>query len=372
MKELTVDLAYRELQQILQDKVLLVVGTGASMALDPRFGMGELSKRLQKEIPGYITDNNDEEHEWKKAVKILEEENNLEKALKNIRNKSLIEKIVRVTGIFLTELDKEFKLKILNNGIEVPIGSFIQKLVNGLPEYDPVLDIITPNYDLLIEHCCDKMRIPYITGFWGGIKKYYNWDETIEQMGYIKSIPKGRKILKVERKKKHIRLHKVHGSLNWFKNKKGIFEDNTLVYENYEGRLKIERLIITPGDSKYEKAFLDHFERFRRADEAISGAGVFVFVGYGFNDDHIQRKIKNELIENKREGVIITRGLSKNAEELLNESEKLWAVYQSSQNDGNGNENDTFIYNKAYNKPLTIKESCIWDIQKFSREVLGE
>jgi hypothetical protein len=190
-------------------------------------------------------------------------------------------------------------------------------------------------------------------------------------MAYIKPIPRGRKILKVERKKKHIRLHKVHGSLNWFKNKKGIFEDNTLVYENDGGRLKIERLIITPGDSKYEKAFLDHFERFRRADEAISGEGAFVFVGYGFNDDHIQRGIEKELIENKRAGVIITKELSKNAENLLNKSDKLWAVYQSSQNDGNGNENDTFIHNKAYNRPLTKKKSSIWDIQEFSREVLG-
>ena len=53
MKELTVDLAYRELQQILQDKVLLVVGTGASMALDRRFGMGALSKKPKKKIPGH-------------------------------------------------------------------------------------------------------------------------------------------------------------------------------------------------------------------------------------------------------------------------------------------------------------------------------
>ena len=48
MKELTVDLAYTELQQILQDKVLLVVGTG-----DKQFGMGALSKKLKKKIPGH-------------------------------------------------------------------------------------------------------------------------------------------------------------------------------------------------------------------------------------------------------------------------------------------------------------------------------
>jgi hypothetical protein len=35
--ELTKDLAYSGLQQILRDKVLLVIGTGASMALDRRY-----------------------------------------------------------------------------------------------------------------------------------------------------------------------------------------------------------------------------------------------------------------------------------------------------------------------------------------------
>jgi hypothetical protein len=189
---------------------------------------------------------------------------------------------------------------------------------------------------------------------------------------YIKTVPKGKKKNKEPRTKKHIQLHKVHGSLNWFNTGKGLFEDNTLSYHHLDENSTIERFIITPGDSKYQKAFLNAFDSFAYANEAVKGEGAFVFVGYGFNDDHIQNKIVSEILEEKKPGIIITNGLSGNAGKLLAHSEKLWAVYHISNKYGQVCENDSLIYNKKLDKPLPIKNKSLWRIQDFSREILGE
>lgn len=374
MSGLTIDTAYKALQQILEEKVLLVVGTGASMAVDIRFGMGALSKELLKKIPCQIEANesNDKsKQQWQQVADKLQKGIDLENALKDVRDELLIKKIVRVTGDFVAELDKTYKLKILDNKIKMPMGSFIRRLYKGIKETAPVLDIITPNYDLLIEHCCDQLKIPYISGFYGGIRKHENWEEASNQMLCIISVRKGKKYKAEPRTKKHIRLHKVHGSLNWFYSGSDKFEDNSLTYHNFSNDTSLERFIITPGDSKYQKAFLN-LDSFSKANDAVEGEGAFVFIGYGFNDDHIQRKIVSEIENEKKPGIIITKELSGTAENLLAHSEKLWAVYHISKNYNRVGENDSLIYNKEFNKPLHINDKSLWKIQEFSREILGE
>lgn len=367
MSELTKDEAYKELQGILREKVLLVVGTGASMALDTKFGMWALSEELRDDLPKQIEDNDEAKAQWGKVETRLKKDGNLEAALEEADNKFLRKTIVRVSGNFLAELDEKTKLKILNDDTGVPIGPFIQKLVNGLPEHDPALDIITPNYDLLIEHGCDKLKIPYIDGFYGGIKKYQDWEKAERQMFYNTYIPWGKKKRKVEREKKHIRLHKVHGSLNWFRKGDETFEDNSILYKPCTDNTSYERIIITPGVSKFREAFMRTFNSFARANEAISRGETIVYIGYGFNDDHI-----NKLLEKKNRGIIITKVLSGNAKALLDKSDDLWAVCHTMLGENEAEENHTLIYNKAYQRPLIIKDSKIWDIEKFSKEVLGE
>ena len=367
--ELTKDSAYRELQQILKDKVLLVVGTGASMGLDTRFGIGALKEELCHKIPDKISHDKIAAKQWKKVLERLNSNGDLEGAL-NVEEPSLLKKIVLVTGNFVASIDKENKLKILNNEAEIPIGHFLKRLYDGMASFDPALDIITPNYDLLLEHCCDSLEIPYINGFYGGIRKQYDWNESSQQVVYIQDIPRGKRFLKVERTKKHVRIHKVHGSINWFSRGEKIFEDNSLVYNYQDDNPEIERLIITPGKDKYHQVFLKTSDFFFKADPAITDANAFVFIGYGFNDDHIQQKIERHILEKEKPGIIITKVLPKNSEELLNKSDKLWAVYQK-KNENDPNETNTYIRNRAYGTPLILENSSTWEIQHFSRDVLG-
>ena len=87
--KLTKDFAYMELQKIMKEKVLLVVGTGASMALDPRFGMGALRDELCNKIPDKISHDRDAVEQWKKVLYVLNNNGDLESALNEVKNKIL-------------------------------------------------------------------------------------------------------------------------------------------------------------------------------------------------------------------------------------------------------------------------------------------
>ncbi|MCX6582420.1 MAG: SIR2 family protein [Candidatus Aminicenantes bacterium] len=362
--ELTRDSAYKALQAIFKKKILLIIGTGASCAIDPRFGMPALADELKKKIPGEISANAPASAQWKTVEENLDNGKDLETSLNGINNKELLTAIIRVTGNFIAKIDRENKLKIMSGEKEPPLEKLIQAMIEGLPESDPLLDIITPNYDLLIEHTCDKLKIPYCTGFLGGIRKPYDWDSAAAEMVYIKSLVKAKKKVEVKRLKKHIRLHKVHGSINRFGKGMQGFEDNSLVYDN---TCSDERGIITPGDTKHENVALHYRDFFTHADEAIPGAGAYIFVGYGFNDVQIELKIKEELGKKDKPGIIITRTLSSNAKEWLKKSKNLWAIYQETGADKNPN---ACIENGQFKKPLIIQNSRIWQIDTFTKEVL--
>lgn len=362
--QLTKNNVYKILQQVFETKVLLIVGTGVSCAVDSRFGMSALKQQLLKEVPQKISNKKDAKLLWEDIIKKSSNGDSLENALREIQNEDLVNTIVEVTGCFLSQLDKEYNLKIWNNEIEVPFEIFLSKLFNGLPQSNPELNIITSNYDLIIEHCCDKNKILYCNGFVGGIQKYYNWNQAIKEMYFTERIQKRKKKEKIEWLKKHVKLHKVHGSINYFKKDFDIFEDNSIIYEN---NLNFERLIITPGDSKYRKAWLTTRDFIEHADDAILKEEAYVFVGYGFNDIHIEQKIKRELIENKKSGIIITMDLSDNAKQLIAQSKNLWAVYRDSKNN-----NTSLVLNQAFKEPLILNNCNIWKINEFTREVLGD
>lgn len=361
--ELTIDSAYKALQDIFRKKILLIIGTGASCILDVRFGMTALAVELKEKIPGIITGNDEALQQWKEVEQKLDSGKGLETALNGKKNKDLLSAIIRVTGNFIAALDMEYKLEIMK-GKEAPLEKLIRIVIDGLPESNPVLDIITSNYDMLIEHTCDKLKIPYCTGFVGGIRKHYDWHSAKAEMIYIKSQVKAKRNVEVKRMKKHVRLHKVHGSINRFGEGTQGYEDNSLVYNNPGND---ERGIITPGSTKYEEAATNYRDFFTHADEAIQDAGAYIFVGYGFNDVQIELKIKEELGKKEKPGIIITKELFPNAQKWLKTTKNLWAVYQDSRA---GNNSNSCIENKRFKEPLSIPGSHIWQIDMFTKEVL--
>ena len=355
---------YKILQEIFSEKVLLVVGTGASMTLDPDFGMEKLKNELIAKVPDTLSSCKGAVEQWRKVESCVKDGSILETAMDGVKSKLLLQSIKKITGNLVAGLDRKYKDKILIDNIDLPIEHFLQKLFSGLTESNPVLNIVTPNYDMLLEHCCDKLKIPFCNGFVGGIKKYYDWSQAIKLMEFTKNIIGKTKPKKVARTKPHVRLHKVHGSLNWFKSQDGLIQDNSLAYVV---RNQYDRMLITPGDSKFEDVLENSREILNHADESIRTEKAFVFVGYGFNDIHINKELKNALITNEYPGIIISRGLSEKAEEFVLKSKNMWAVTRDKENKKN-----TAILHHSLSKPIIFSDLDIWQIDKFSKEILGD
>jgi hypothetical protein len=361
-KILTKEIAYSKLQAFFYDKPMVLFGTGTSCAIDSRFGMAALKEHLFTKIPKqFLTET--QKKEWDEVVTFLQSSNDFEKAMDAINDSELIQVITKKTADFLIQIQQDYAIKILKSEVEWPAIALFKRLVKGLPETDRKLHVATPNYDLLAEYAFEQAKIPYFTGFIGGICRQLDWTQCERAVTYVETVSKGRRLEKVTKLKKHIRLYKVHGSLNTFKLNDEIVENNAWINTVSE---QLERLMITPGTSKFERLHHNRTELLGTFDNAIKAHRSFLFIGYGFNDSQLtngtlEAKLKNQ----KMPGLIITRDSNDRIERLLKECDKLWLVCKHQDNES------TRIYNKQYEDGLYLDKD-IWKIDQFTREILGD
>ena len=127
---LTKEIAYSKLQAFFNDKPMVFFGTEISCAVDERFD-----------------------------ITTLEDYNNQE----------------RIQS--MTQITAEYGVKFLKDEIKWPAIELFKRLVKGLPETDRKLHVATPNYDLLAEYAFEQAKIPYLTGFIGGICRRLDWKQ---------------------------------------------------------------------------------------------------------------------------------------------------------------------------------------------------
>jgi len=310
---LTKEIAYSKLQAFFNDKPMVFFGTEISCAVDERF-----------EIPT-LEDYNDQER-----IQLM------------------------------TQITAEYGIKFLKGEIKWPAIELFKRLVKGLPETDRKLHVATPNYDLLAEYAFEQAKIPYLTGFLGGICRLLDWKQCERAVTYVEPVPKGNKIRKITKLKKHVRLYKLHGSLNTFKLNDDIVENNAWINNVPAG---VERMMLTQGNSKVEwlhqnRDLLDTFYN------AVRDHSSFLFLGFEFNDSQLNKTLEAKLKNQKTPGLIIIRDSNESVEELLNECDNLWLVCKQ-------DNNSTKIYNKQYEKGLYLEDKEIWKIENFTREILG-
>jgi len=362
-KELTKEIAYKEFQKFFQDKPFVLFGTGMSCAVDNRFGMTSLKEHLLDKLAKEKL-NPKQQTEWDNVNKSLTSEEDFETSMNSVNDDDLINKIVEITGDFVSTLDYEYSQKILNGNKNWSASSLFKKLVDKLPGTDRELHVATPNYDMLAEYAFENANIPYINGFCGGISRQLDWEQSRRGITYLEKVPQGRKIIPVTRKKRHISLYKVHGSLNLFLTNGNLIENNALLYlPTPEGT---ERLIITPGISKYEKLHEYRDELLTKFDNAIRKHNFFLFLGFGFNDKPLTntRTILDKLKNQKCNGLIITKETNERIDKLLDEAENLWLICQS--------DTETLIKNKKYSKSLLLQNEELWKVDVFTKKILGD
>ena len=362
--KLDLDKAIQEFQGILKKHPVLVVGTGASCALDPLFGMPELAKEMcRMDQP----DGGAEAEQWERVLASLDDKKGLEEALNAVTDTGLKERIVKATGAFVASVDQRWAWRVATGDEKTaPLRGLLRRLVDGLPPTNPVQHVVTPNYDMLIEHTCDALEVPWTDGFTTGSMCRRDWGAARNSMLKMTREPRGRSWTDTTRFMPHVQLHKVHGSINWFRNadETRLLRCDRMIDGNPAEGWK--RAMITPDGRKLQEAGKNR-EWFAEADAAIAGASAFLIVGYGFNDDHIHDGIRKRLVDQGCSGIVVTRDWTEKIESWIRHSSDLWAVCQ---NPDSGKLGTIIVGSENVEAPLVCEGKKLWNIAAFVETVM--
>lgn len=292
----------KKCQKYLENIPTIIIGSGFSVP----FGLPSMWE-LGEEIKTKLNSKYSSEEEWKNFVDFLDSTKNLELAMhKASLTSNMYSDIIRVTWELINSKDKEVFSDLMHHTEDTVLSKILYKLLQSHPRK---VNVITANYDRLVEYSIDKIKANIETGFRGECTKHFT--------GLKKSN---------EVKENTVLLCKVHGSLDWFRREKNLqlvsMPNSFKIYNGFTPA------IVTPGIQKYQET---HNEPYRSliatADEFISNASAFLCIGYGFNDEHLQPKLIDRIQQRNKPAVIVTKTLSDKAKEIL-ENAKNYIIFE--------------------------------------------
>lgn len=158
---------FRIIQKYTEANPLFFVGSGASAAYGLP-GMGKLGEHLLESLSSKYASDSDWQH-FEDNIKLGKD---LESAMTDIVFKEeIIDDIRKETWKLISEKDLEIFSDVVFGNKEIALSKLIKIYYQSHPQK---VDIITTNYDRLIEYACDKVRIPLNTGFSGYYSKFYS------------------------------------------------------------------------------------------------------------------------------------------------------------------------------------------------------
>lgn len=321
----------------------LIVGTGLSIVYGVP-GMSALAKQLDKEINK--TADESVKQIWNKHCNDIRTKG-LEAGLANLAHDEsiLVDAIKPITAKYILNSEEKLHGGILEK--DTGFSKLLSYLGGTVSVSKKIIDIMTPNYDRIIEIICDKLGIGVITGFSGNLYSRFS-----------RSILKHPADIYNCKNCTWVRLFKPHGSLNWI-NEAG----NEYLTNDWKVlKEKVEHIeIVTPGCSKYRASMINNTfrgmrEEFNELLASEENYSLFIY-GYGFNDDHFDTALfdsfqKNVLIlaRDVKEEVINKALERKNITVFYHEGSKECMIYKS----------------KRY-----IIDLPLWDINQFADVFLG-
>ena len=321
----------------------LVIGTGLSLIYGVP-GMKALAEYLDKELKksnetNLIT-------MWESRFDTIKSKG-LEIGLANLTQSEnvLVDRIKLLTAKFILNREEELHETILQK--DTGFSRLMIYLRGTVSVNNKVIDVMTPNYDRVIEIVCDKLGIGVITGFQGSIYAKFNRNLLKQPMELYNC-----------KKFTWVRLFKPHGSINWVnENGKEYLTNNYNILQKKVGCIEI----VTPGSSKYREGLINNTFRCMREEfnDLLNPEDRYslLFYGYGFNDDHFD----TALFDRFQKNVII---LAKDVKsEILNkalERKNITVFYHE-------NGKDYMIY-KSKNYIIDLP---LWDIEKFADIFVG-
>ena len=277
------DKVFSIVQNFLQYPPVVIWGSGATAGFGMP-GMGSLSDCLKIKLKGFDGSLND-----------------LEKELGDPKYEPQMPLIRSIIWNEIKESDEKVLGNLLKNqedflGIKEMIDIFSKPYPNNL-------NIITTNYDRVLEHTMSYFNISYTDGFSGQNMSIFNENLFKE-------------------KKSIVKLVKVHGSLNWFD------VNGKIRYSSQE--IADAHKIIPPGKKKYEEAYKTPYrELIQQSDQFIKAGKSFFVVGFGFNDAHLTPEICNQ-VSSGTPIVLVSKKITPEARNELKNAHKYVFVEESS------------------------------------------
>ena len=196
---------------------------------------------------------------------------------------------------------KIFELIIENTSYEydnncLKHSTFINT-VSHLVRTPSKLTIVTTNYDTLIEDAADSIEYTVMDGFSFSHRPYFNSD--MFEWNLVKDI-ENIKTRELEYKKNIINLLKLHGSLTWERDTKGI--------RRKEKADVVNPIMIFPSSNKYMQSYQEpYFELFTKFQELLKRSNtLLITTGFSFADNHISQMIIQAILHNKSLAVLIS------------------------------------------------------------------
>lgn len=314
----------------------MIIGSGASAAFGLS-GMGALATHLQNNV----SPTDDDKKIWEDICTLLKNGIDLESALlQKDLTEDLRQQAVKETWALLNPQDIQAFNQSLQKDDYFPLGQFLQYCFRTNTK---TLQIITTNYDRLIEYACEQENIHWFTGFGHGYRKFQVNEDVLKANKVAKKI---------------INIWKVHGSLDWYD-----IEGKVVSLGNLEQIPEgCTPYIVTPGNSKFKQT---HDEPYRsiiqEADSAIKESQAFLCVGFGFNDKHIQPKLIERCVKDKIPIVILTHTLTEATKKFLFELKpnNFIAIEYNEESQGSS------IYSsKIASEPLVVADD-FWSLNGF-------
>ena len=334
------------LQNHLSDGLVIIVGSGLSCA-EGIPGMADLASELKIKIPDLITGTTTADL-WSNVARLLDDGKNLEEALLQIQvNEELEKAIIEVTHNFISHHEKRILADVFDNGRTLRFSLLLPHLLKP----NSGINIITTNYDRLVEVACERANIAVNNSFIGGYVSEFNPKASKYQLcrGIMQRSKKV--VLKYT---EYASVYKPHGSLDWY-----LVQGEPVCSTLFSGN---EKLIITPGVNKFRGGYERPFDSHRElANKAISSGIRFLIIGYGFNDDHLQVHLNNQL-EKGKQAVILTHSISRDFREYIKDKNNIWVLCGRATGDGF----HLIIGNNEYD----FDGDNIWDLEVFVKEVL--
>ena len=296
------DLIFSKIQTYLKRSPVIIWGSGATIPV----GMPSM-----QEIKNHLN---------------ITEEGNIENILSDIQDNKIKERYEQEIYSYINKKDAWFRANMMEKHADV-VKSF-RELVNYFYKSHPQkLNIITTNYDCILEYILSYYGFPYSDGFSG--REFSTFDTANFK------------------NKNNINLYKVHGSLRWF-NKR---------YCCYNSMMDG----IFPTVDKHFRATQDPFRALiTKADEAINEASCFLVIGFGFNDEHLTPRLY-ESIDNKSEIVVVTKKATESLNSRLQSVSKYIIIEE-----GDSPEKTNFRCQDDNSKITEALDGRYWHIEEFN------